>query len=755
MFKYIIFDLSIATNNYSITNFNGYIKDNIDFEKIIKNKYVEEITSNMNYNDYFINKYQKIPILNDKIFKYFKCYTGSYNETFENNISYNISITFYKLINIELLTEKIIDEEIKKIYLSAYLIENNMINPSYNKYRFDKFITTIESKQYENLIFCQPEFIKTKLWDSQLNNIAWLINMYNSENTIRFSNNVYLKLKDNLILDFTASTKSKNQNNDVYVKYEDIPEQIVKGCIICDEPSMGKTLQILTFVGYIYLNFNVRSLIIYPDHLEEHWQNQAKLHFNNGIQYNKFFRLMSFTKFSNIVRRDDIEECEVIVVDELHETYDPKKYNKYNNYQIYQNLIRFTFRFKIGLTSTPFILDNSLFNIIQYLCQKTFYNSTIGFIPEIQNQFIKYFKKNLEKNIRLPDVNIVNIPITFNRYERDIYDSITFTNKDSSLIKQLEICCNVYMLFESNINDMKTPKDLRNDILKLFQNHYKIEFDKLKELEIILENINLNHHSFTDKNEYLNKINHYENEINKQLSIVNEKKSVINRYTNTIDNIEKIIKYNEINDELNHELNDNNVCAICLNPHTLPISFFKLCGHYFCKICIDSCESINKIDNNIKCPYCRTITKKENILNVTNTLDLTMGSKYVQLIKQIKNSNEKFIIFTQFKKLLSNIQDILNKYAISNSLFDTQQKNNFMILPQVVILSSDDTASGIDSLTEISNMIIFEPFLDITYGKQIEKQLIGRIRRIGQKNNIVNVYRYYVIDTIEEKIYLS
>ena len=69
-------------------------------------------------------------------------------------------------------------------------------------------------------------------------------------------------------------------------------------------------------------------------------------------------------------------------------------------------------------------------------------------------------------------------------------------------------------------------------------------------------------------------------------------------------------------------------------------------------------------------------------------------------------------------------------------------------------MSSDENASGIDELKSFSNMIIFEPFLDYSYGKQIEKQLVGRIRRIGKVDNIVNVYRYYVSGTIEEKIYL-
>jgi SNF2 family DNA or RNA helicase len=124
------------------------------------------------------------------------------------------------------------------------------------------------------------------------------------------------------------------------------------------------------------------------------------------------------------------------------------------------------------------------------------------------------------------------------------------------------------------------------------------------------------------------------------------------------------------------------------------------------------------------------------------------------MIKQIKDSDNKFIIFTQFKKIIQNIKYALDKYSIPNITFGELLESKFTKSTQVIIMSSEENASGINELNEFSNMIIFEPFLDYSYGKQIEKQLVGRIRRTGHKKNIVNVYRYYVTGTIEEKIYL-
>ena len=70
---------------------------------------------------------------------------------------------------------------------------------------------------------------------------------------------------------------------------------------------------------------------------------------------------------------------------------------------------------------------------------------------------------------------------------------------------------------------------------------------------------------------------------------------------------------------------------------------------------------------------------------------------------------------------------------------------------KVIILSSEDNAAGID-LTQFNNVIIFEPFEDSLYCKEIEKQLVGRVHRINQLKN-VNVYRMIMLNTIEEQIY--
>ena len=70
---------------------------------------------------------------------------------------------------------------------------------------------------------------------------------------------------------------------------------------------------------------------------------------------------------------------------------------------------------------------------------------------------------------------------------------------------------------------------------------------------------------------------------------------------------------------------------------------------------------------------------------------------------------------------------------------------------QAIVLSSAANASGID-LSFIHNVIIIEPFENYIYGKEIEKQLIGRVHRINQTHE-VSVFRLIIAGTIEEEMY--
>jgi E3 ubiquitin-protein ligase SHPRH len=71
----------------------------------------------------------------------------------------------------------------------------------------------------------------------------------------------------------------------------------------------------------------------------------------------------------------------------------------------------------------------------------------------------------------------------------------------------------------------------------------------------------------------------------------------------------------------------------------------------------------------------------------------------------------------------------------------------------IVLLSSVRNASGLD-FSNIRNVIIMDPFENYTYCKSIERQIIGRVHRIGQTREVY-VYRPIMLGTYEERIYTS
>lgn len=175
------------------------------------------------------------------------------------------------------------------------------------------------------------------------------------------------------------------------------------------------------------------------------------------------------------------------------------------------------------------------------------------------------------------------------------------------------------------------------------------------------------------------------------------------------------------------------------------------CHHIMCSGCM-----MIWLKDSSKCCECNKEINKDNLKKITNMKQLTIsyGSKVNKLLDLIKNTNEKFVIFTQFEDFISKLVNIFNKEHISCLTLSPEniekfEKNNNI---RCIIMSSTLDSFGIQ-LTSANNIVIFEPVRGSeTYLKDIEKQIIGRINRIGQTREM-NVHRLVVKDTIEEIIY--
>jgi SNF2 family DNA or RNA helicase len=336
--------------------------------------------------------------------------------------------------------------------------------------------------------------------------------------------------------------------------------------------------------------------------------------------------------------------------------------------------------------------------------------------------------------------------LKFDKMQQDLYDTESKATFGTYNLRLL--ACQMELMFNKDVAQTITPKELKQFANSHYKTLYETELEKFKELITQLQTIHTNQETF-EHGEYLQRFNHYKILIQKKEYDVERLKNAYDYYTQSISKIDKVVMSN------GEEIDPDETCPICLCPHETPITYFKSCGHYFCKSCIDEVFSKSfygaHAKSIISCPCCRANIKQEDILIVKDKCDITASVKCREMIELITTKvDDGFIIFTQFPKLIDNLIIVMQRHGINSikfSDYNLQNKSDY----KVIILSSDENAAGID-LTEFNNVIIFEPFEDSMYCKEIEKQLIGRVHRINQKKN-VNVYRLIMLNTIEETIY--
>ena len=717
----------------------GEIKDKLNFDELIKSDKIyknEELVQ-------FLKGKNFVPLLDyysKDVSEIFDIFGGIYDINV-NNVTYTISLYFYKIKNIELITKELVIK-FSLIFQQSYLISNNITDMDYHEYRLSLIFKELSNPKFLDLSYIVNPICKTQLYRYQSHNISRLLEFHNNGISVRFNNNLIMYFDNGLIYDFT-------QNK--FIEESDISLHTIHGGIVMDEPGTGKTLQFIIYLIEVIFNYNVidinndeKALILVPDDdIKKHWLNEFNKHILIPLE-NLPIGIMTLNEIYkyDIYRKDDmnyIKKIKIIIVDEIHTLW------KSSNTEILNKLLKFPIKYRWGLSATPFITQNSLMNIIKFLTGKQFHNERIANIPKIQNEFMKVFLKNTKFNIKdeypWPEITIYDKKLTFDKIQQDLYDTEAKTMLGIHNLRLL--ACQMQLMFNKDITQSITPKELKLFVNTHYKNLYESELAKLEELVIQVKNIHENKDKF-DISDYLHRFKHYENLINKKEIEVSHFKNAYEFNMNSINKIDNAITGKDIDPDEN--------CPICMDTHESPITYFKNCGHYFCKSCIDAVFSCSLYNTNTQfsCPYCRATIKNEDILIVKDKCDITKSAKCYETIQLINNSNDRFIIFTQFPKLIENLLFVLNINGINAMIF-SQYKNKKSSDIKVIILSSEENAAGID-LTEFNNVIIFEPFEDSMYCKEIEKQLIGRVHRINQTKP-VNVYRLIMLNTIEEQIY--
>lgn len=541
------------------------------------------------------------------------------------------------------------------------------------------------STHEENQIKQNFDFMKTKLVSEGTN--GWYkilldvnINMIN--NALRHPYNIcgrknlfdifkkcYNESKNNyishLILNLYESILTGQQDNNIFGEWFKLKE-LKKGETYRYMPS--NTYKISTF---------------YADLLKGQFLNEVKMHdikFNGGIIYDTTYvwieqilkNINEIEAKKDINHKKDINitfvysKCTLIICDKSMCAYWTNKITLINiNAKI--KIINTCKDHKNLKYSDIIELDYLIINC-DYLLNKKYmsmiddYNINNNSLKEI----ISIIKKEFEtfENIKSKTDVILSL-IDWNRI---IVDSISITNfiKDSYGYELLETLTtknkwiqidkmptnhdDYVNIFKYIVGDSDVTFPLYNNDSIVYLDNLMYVFEQKENTKMIIKEkcitvksgklekaviSYINSSKCTDTNKFYEIINIlYENTISRQA------------YVDILDTINMSAEF------------DNLDCSICFNECEQEDMLFTECGHYYCISCI-----LQNLDYNSDCPMCR---KKLELKNLHYVDDNCTNDKADELIRTIRNINDKVYVYVTSVKHKRYMAEYLDNYGISN-----------------------------------------------------------------------------------------
>ena len=466
--------------------------------------------------------------------------------------------------------------------------------------------------------------------------------------------------------------------------------------------------------------------------------------------------------------------------------------------------------YKWVCTGTPF--DRGIANLdamLTYLNNGSYDEPNQVYLnmnPVIYDYLIShYFRRNTKESIKIcliPTTIEENVFLEFTPTERAIYD-----NADGDSTRQMQLCTSILISdVDSNIIGHRITS--MDNLNRIMCEHFREKIEATRmciqdhqqmipaiQNELTARIVDLDGEIKVAQNElqtfvkFLNnmtpqqRVRHQEL-INQIAGLRDLRKKAKNSARGRIKTQEEnIVKAQALIDklegqltrftELNLETLKHEQCPLCMDSYkTVGITS---CGHIVCHECANLIFTGRQTAH---CPHCRQEIAKTKMRFTSLGLDggqggrdqvldediNQWGTKMAHLISDLKmifeNPEERVIIFSQWKKMLHLVSEVLtenevkhvfcqgNIHTISNSIRRFKKEKDC----RVILLSSETCSSG-SNLTEATRVYLLDTInSDVEHAKTIENQAIGRVQRLGQTKN-VKVIRLMMKNTIEEDYY--
>lgn len=243
----------------------------------------------------------------------------------------------------------------------------------------------------------------------------------------------------------------------------------------------------------------------------------------------------------------------------------------------------------------------------------------------------------------------------------------------------------------------------------------------------------------------------------------------------SVENLSDSLGNSKFDNEVKETLQSLQETTCCLCLEILDRPTITNCQHIFCHDCIKKSMEFKN-----KCPMCRTVLREEQFKEIKQVEETVSGDgnfvfcrdslgRQVKVPKVISNVYEKttasnkktwlmnllkernkVVVYSQFNTVLESYSKCIDSSIITGKSSRAQRKKNIEKFKRgdtkVFFLSTKVADVGIN-LTEGDTLVFLEPGLE----SAVEKQALGRLKRIGQ-DKVIHVYNVLTKNTVEEKI---